>query len=103
MRNARPLGCTVILGLLRVTPGDEIRLVGTATICGHVMCNEASVAQFAVQVRDAGLIVPNRGESKQKNRLKSKLQNFSALRALGPFGVDGTGSLVASLKTVRRV
>ena len=63
MRNARPLGCTVIPGLLRVTPGDEIRLVGTATICGHVMCNEASVAQFAVQVRDAGLIVPNRGES----------------------------------------
>ena len=53
----------MILGLLRVTPGDEIRLVGTATISGYVMCNEASVAQFAVQVRDAGLIVPNRGES----------------------------------------
>ena len=59
-------GCTVILGLLRVPPGDEIRLVGTvvtATICRHVMCNEASVAQFAVQVRDAGLTVPNRGGS----------------------------------------
>ena len=53
----------VILGLLRVTPGDEIRLVGTATVCGHVMCNEASAAQFAVQVRDAGLTVPNRGGS----------------------------------------
>ena len=56
-------GCTVILGLLRVTPGDEIRLVGTATVCGHVMCNEASAAQFAVQVRDAGLTVPTRGGS----------------------------------------
>ena len=57
------LGCAVILGLLWVTPGDEIRLVGTATICGHVMCNEASAAQFAVQVRDAGLTVLNRGGS----------------------------------------